>query len=176
MRPRIRRAHGRQASMGDGLDDEIWDLLRGYILIVAGGDAAAARSVIPRLERDLPNDGQAATYIWYGLRYRVIEIMERRPTPEDLHELAISTWPRLGELIHGDDRLVEDLLRSVFRFPPLRDEITGAKLIVLGSAALGALLNDPAADLDVIRPHLAEWWRRNLEDFRRQGIVGAESS
>jgi len=176
MRRRLTRAPDRDvaAPTGDGLNDKIWSVLRGFIAVAGRGDAAGVRSAIPRLERDLPNDGQAATYIWYLLRYRVIEILQRKPTPEDLHELAITTWPRFGEVVQGDERLVEDILRSVFKHPPIQEEITGAKLIVLGSAALGVLLDDPLAYLDAIRPHLAEWWRRNLEDFRRQGIVGAQ--
>ena len=178
MRPRLRRTPVQQVMVpaGDGLDDTIWATLSHFIATVGRGDAAAARSAIPRLERDLPSDGQAASYVWYALRYRAIEILERRPTPEDLHDLAISTWPRFGQIVQGDERLVEDILRSVFKHAPLQNEITGAKLIVLGSAELGILLNDPSADLDRIRPHLAEWWRQNLAHFRRQGIVGANGS
>jgi len=107
--------------MGDGLDDNIWDVLSGFIAIVGDGDLAGARRVIPQLERDLPDDGQAATYIWYLLRYRVIETLGRRPTLADLHELAIGTWPRFGEIIQGDERLVEDVLRSVFKHAPVQD-------------------------------------------------------
>lgn len=175
MKPPERRSPSRHvaASAEDGLDEQIWELLRGFMAAVGRGDASGARSAIPRLEHDLPNDGQAAAYIWYVLRYRVVEILGRKPASEDLHELATSTWPALAAIVHGDAQLVEDVLRSVFKHAPAQDDITGAKLIVLGSVTLAVLLDDPSRDLEVIRPHLAEWWRRNLESFRSQGIIGA---
>jgi hypothetical protein len=128
MKPRERRSPSRQvaASAEDGLDDKIWELLRGFIATVGRGDASGARSAIPRLEHDLPNDGQAAAYIWYLLRYRVVEILERKPASEDLHELATSTWPGFAAIVHGDEQLVEDVLSSVFNHAPAEDEITEA--------------------------------------------------
>lgn len=99
----------------------------------------------------MQNGGSAPSYQEHSLNWRT----ERRPAPEDLHVLAISTWPRFAALVHGDEPLVEDILRSVFKQLPVRDEITGAKLVVLGSVTLAVLLDDPSKDLDVIRPHLA---------------------
>jgi hypothetical protein len=30
-------------------------------------------------------------------------------------------------------------------------------------------------ELEAMRPHLAEWWRRNLEDFRARGLINPDA-
>jgi hypothetical protein len=42
--------------------------------------------------------------------------------------------------------------------------------LILGTAALGALLDDAEPELAVMRPHLAEWWQRNADEFRDRGV------
>jgi hypothetical protein len=158
------------AEPADGLDHEVWRILSTFVGAAARGDVTAARDAIPHMERGLPNDGQAGAYVWYLLRYRVVEILARRPSAEDLHDLAVTAWPRFAELVNADEHVLEDIFRSVFKFETA-GEVTGAKLIVLGSAALGVLLDDPDAGLEVIRPHLVDWWRKNRRNFEEQGII-----
>jgi len=120
-------------------------------------------------------DGQSGAYVWYLLRYRVAEILGRKPTAEDLHELAVSAYPQFSVIIKGDVTLLEGTLRSVFELESAQQKLTGGKLVVLGFAALGALLDDPKTELDRMRPHLADWWRRHSAEFRAGGAVaGAE--
>jgi hypothetical protein len=40
----------------------------------------------------------------------------------------------------------------------------------MGPAALGMLLDDPQTELTAMRPQLAEWWRRNADEFRDLGV------
>jgi hypothetical protein len=53
------------------------------------------------LENELANDGQAGTYVWYLLRYRVAEILKRRPSPEDLDELVLGAWPGFPQVMRA---------------------------------------------------------------------------
>lgn len=175
MKRRLKReATPRDAgSLGGELDADIWRILSKFIAAASRGDVNATRDAIPRLESELPNDGQAGMIVRYLLEYRVIDLLQRRPTPDDLHELAMSAWPRFAEVVNANEGMLEDLLRTVFEFAAEERKITGAAMIVLGSVALGALLSDPVAELETVRPRLETWWQRNAPDFRHRGIIGS---
>jgi hypothetical protein len=156
---------------GDGLDDANWEILCDAIAAAHRGDTAAAHAATRRLDTDVPVDGQAGTYLWYLLRYRVTEIFGHRPTQEDLRELTAISYPKFSRVIRGDSRLLWNTLRTVFKLAPDEEKVTAGQLVVAGSVALGVLLDDPQAQMDAMRPHLADWWRRSLESFRAQGIL-----
>jgi hypothetical protein len=60
--------------------------------------------------------------------------------------------------------LLEGTSRKVFDFDP-PDQMNGTTLTTVGSAALGALLDDPHADLEAMRPGLAACWRTQMHSF-----------
>lgn len=93
-------------------------------------------AAFPPSERSGETGYSSTAYIWYLLRYRVVEILERKRAAEDLRELATGRWPAFAAVVYGDEQLIEDILRSVFKLAPVQDEITGAKPIVLGSVTL----------------------------------------
>ena len=151
---------------GDGLDTANWELLCEIVTAAHQGDAESHVAALLRLERDVPADAKAGAYLWYLLRYRVAALLGRRPRPEDLHELAQRYAPKFAELIRGGQAELEDTLLTVFDFTTHGRKVKGGKAIIVGSAALGVLLDDVEVELAEMRPHLAEWWRRNEEKFR----------
>jgi hypothetical protein len=149
----------------DGLDNANWQLLREILIAAHQGDAEGHVAALLRLERDVPADAKAGAYLWYLLRYRVAALLGRRPRPEDLHELAQRYAPKFAKLVRGGQGELEDTLLTVFDFTTLGRKVKGGKAIVVGSAALGVLLDDVEVELAEMRPHLADWWKRNAMNF-----------
>jgi hypothetical protein len=104
---------------------------------------------------------EASAYLAYLLRYRLAEILTRRPTAEDLHDLAVQAHPRYAQVVTEPAGTLEDTLRAVYKMPPTGLQQSGARLFVSGAAAAGVLFDEPSADLAAIRPHLAEWRSRS---------------
>jgi len=149
----------------DGLDVANWSLLREIVIAAQKGDAEGHATALLRLERDLPVDIKAGAYLWYLLRYRVAVLVGRRPGPEDLHDLAQRFAPSFARLIRDSQSELEETLLTVFNFATRGEPIKGGRAIVVGSAALGVLLDDAETELAEMRPHLADWWRRNASEF-----------
>jgi hypothetical protein len=152
--------------LDDGLDSATWELLRESVIAAHQGDAEGHAAALLRLERDLPVDIKAGAYLWYLLRYRVAALLGRRPRPDDLHELAQRFSPKFAKLVRSGQGELEDMLLTVFNFAAREMQIKGGRAIVVGSAALGVLLDDAETELTEMRPHLAAWWRRNANEFR----------
>jgi hypothetical protein len=160
------------SSSGDELDEDIWHRLSVIFAAAHRGDPDQLADLWLKLEREVSEKGrdQAAVYLRFLLEYRVIEILGRRPTVEDLHELSISTYTRYRQVIREDEEVLEDLLGTVFKFLPPERYVKGARFMVLASAAVGVLLDDPASQLDAIRPPLARWYRRHENKLRELGM------
>jgi hypothetical protein len=157
------------APAAGGLDSLNWALLAGSVMSAHRGDAGAHVAALRRLERDVPAGARVGAYLWYLLRYRVVAMLGRRPGPEDVRELARRFWPEFAKLIRGDHSQLEDTLLTVFRFAAEDRKVKGGRAIVMVSAALGVLLDDPETELAAMRPHLAQWWRTNADEFRDLG-------
>lgn len=97
-------------------------------------------------------------------------LLRRRPSAEDLHELAVRFYPEFTRLIRGDESRLENTLLTVFGLAPEDRQIRGGMGVVMGSAALGVLLDDPETELAEMRPHLAKWWRANADEFHDLGV------
>jgi hypothetical protein len=162
----------RQARAGDadpeedGLDGLSWDVLYQSVAAAHRGDDEAHVAPLLRYEREVPHDGRAGLYLWYLLRYRVAELLGRRPGQEDLHALAGCIYPAFAKLIRGDRSQLEDTLLTVFGLAAEDRKVSGGRGVVMGSAALGVLLDDPESELAAMRPHLAQWRRANADEFR----------
>jgi hypothetical protein len=158
------------ATGSDGLDVANWDLLHESVTAAHRGDPEAHVAALRRLEREVPVDAKAGIYLWYLLRYRIAALLGRRPTPHDLRELGGRIYPEFSKIIRCDQGQLEDMLLTAFEFASEDRKVKGGRAIVMGSAALGVLLEDPEAELAAMRPHLAEWWRRNADEFRDLGL------
>jgi hypothetical protein len=84
--------------------------------------------------------------------------------------LASRFYPQFSELIRGDQSQLEDTLLTVFALAAEDRKVKAGNAVVMGSAALGVLLDNPTADLETMRPSLADWWQRNKAGF---GMAGA---
>ena len=154
---------------GDGLDGLSWDALCQSMAAAHSGNAEAHLAPLLRYERAAPEDTSAGIYLWFLLRYRVAELLGRRPGREDLQAVAERYYPQFAKLIRGDKSQFEDTLLTVFSLAPEDRKVKGGDAVVMGSAALGVLLDDPEAELAAMRPHLAEWWQANAHEFRELG-------
>jgi hypothetical protein len=153
-------------------DQELWQRLGKVIGAANRGDTRAhtAEFLLWAKEVPLARQQRAGLYLWYLLQYRITDTLRRRPTQQDLHEIALSAYPRFRQVVTADETLLEDVLRKVFEFPQLKTHIQAGQLAVLGSAVLGVLMDHPAADMEAARPHLIQWWQRNVKRFREQGL------
>ena len=121
----------------------------------------------------LAGQQQMGLYLWYLLQYRVIDELGRKASPEDLHELTLSVYPRFRELVRGSEAQLEDTFRRAFEFSPLLSPpLTAADFMIFASVALGVLLVDPSAQLAAAHPHVAAWWHRHVQRFRTEGFAG----
>jgi len=105
------------------------------------------------------------------LRHRVARLLGRRPGyGEDISQIAGYAEARFGAVI-GEPEMLKNVLLTVWKLAVPRQEVTGGPFLVVGAAALGVLLRDPAADLEAARPDLSAWWQANLEQFRAEGVL-----
>lgn len=160
------RASGPARVIGaDGLDTANWDLLCESIAAAHRGNAEAHASALRRLENDLPVDVKAGAYLRYLLRYRIAVILGHRPSHEDLVQISENFYPKFARIIRGDRSQFEDTILTVFELASEDRKVKGGRALVLGTAALGVMLDDPENELAAMRPNLAKWWQRNAEHF-----------
>jgi hypothetical protein len=170
MSRQYRRRAQAQAS-DDGLDPVRWQILCDMISAGSRGDKKAGHAATTRLASVVPENGVAATYLLYLMRHRGFELIGREPTAADLHDLAGNIYVRFARGGRADPRLLENTLKTFFDVAEQGEEVAGGMLVVAGAAALGAMLDDPVRQLEEMRPYLANWWRRNLEEIGAQGLL-----
>jgi hypothetical protein len=166
-----------EAQAGDGLDEEIWRRLEAIVGAGLAGDADEFADLWQRLEREVTDHqrGLAGIYVWYIVEYRVHEILQRRPTPQDLQQLAGTANSRFATLIRQTEASLEDTLCTVFKFASGDRQVTGGRLLVAGSAAISVLFNDTAA-LQKVRAPLARWYAAHAAKFRELGSMAPPRS
>lgn len=157
---------------GDALDVAAWGALRTAILAASKGDADAHAAVFRLWPGDAAAEGRRASlYLWYLLRYRIAEVVGRRPSPEDLRDLAVRAYPRFALLIRRDVEQLEATFRTVCESAESQDHLKGGMFLILGTAALGSLLDDADSELGVMRTNMADWWHRKAGEFRARGVA-----
>jgi hypothetical protein len=157
----------------DGVNEDVWCRLREMIGAANRGDADAHFLAIRNWPREVPAAAQQriGVYLRYLLYRKVKAILGRTPGGGDLHELALSSYPRFREMLHADEAQLEETLRKAFEFPPLRAPLQPGEFVVFGSVVLGVLMVNPKEELQGMRPGLAVWLRRNQEQFRGEGLL-----
>ncbi len=155
----------------DGLSDDVWDILRAGLTAAHEGRRTDFRDAGVALANRVPFDAQAGVYLWFMLRARVARIVGHRPAAEELREIAERAYPKYSLISVYDVNFFEDILTSVFDLAPEGRPVSDAELTIGSMLALGILMDDPVSDMEVMRPHLAAWWQRNLEGFRARGML-----
>jgi hypothetical protein len=161
------------------LSEARWQILSDAIIAAHEGDSDAMRAAAMRLETDVPAEGHAPAYVWYLLRYVIADYLGRRPELKDLQEIARYRHREFSQVVQGSARALEDELCTAFGMAGPGQEVTGGTFVVLGIAALGVLLKDPAAQLASIKPGMADWWQRKGQDMVREGVrsrVGSDEA
>jgi hypothetical protein len=161
----IKKAPRGAASSGpsDGLNEEVWRRLSEVITVAHRGDGNAFLKLLKRFDvgwSDSARD-EASSYLFYLVKYRVVEILARRPMAADLHEVAVMNYDSYAKVVREPVATLEDTLRAVFALPSVGPQQSSARLFVSSVAAAGVLFKEPPADLDAIRPHLAKWSARS---------------
>jgi hypothetical protein len=162
-----------EARCGDGLDNEVWRRLGAIIRAADIGDADEFAGLWQSLERELTDHqrGLAGVYVFYIVEYRVHDILQRRPGPADLHDLAVRASTRFERIIRPTEASLYDTLCTVFKFAPADRQVTGGRLLVVGSAAFAALTDGPSSELQAIRLPLARWYAAHAQKFRELGSM-----
>jgi hypothetical protein len=109
-----------EAGLGDGLDDEVWRRLEAIVGAAEIGDPDEFAGLWQSLEREVTDQqrGHAGVYVFYILEYRVHDILQRRPAPSDLHDLAVRASARYQRIIRPTEASLYDTLCTVFKCAP----------------------------------------------------------
>lgn len=150
------------ADANDVIDATNWSILRDMVIAAHEGDIAAARAAAFRLESDVPVDEKAGTYVFYLLRRRVTDLLQRKPTAEDFRNIADRVHSREPSVLILDKKTIENAVRTVFGETDEGGKVRGADLILAGIGILGALLDDVPAEFDAMYSDLADWYRRTF--------------
>jgi len=156
------------------LDPLRWGILSEMITAAAQGDSNGVHNAASRMGGEVPDDGVAGTYLWFLIHYHVPRLIGHPPTAADLYQLARRIHARFTQAVppaRRDHTLAERALRTFFDFAVEDEQVNGGLLVITGAAALGVMLDNPLAQLQVMKPYLADWWRQNLDDFRDQGLL-----
>jgi hypothetical protein len=165
-RPELSGSSRPSGGPADALDERKWQILTDGVSAAREGQLDFAQVATRRLASQVPFDSQISAYIWWLLRYKAVDIAGGRPTESDLHAIAERFGPRFRALVRDDGDLLEDTLLTVFSLGSGEREVTAARFLVAGMAALGVLMDDPAAEMLALRPDLSRWWERNLEKIQ----------
>ena len=152
------------APSADGLDDEVWQRLVDLMSAANEGDTRAWLAMGKHFDDGLSDDRKRESnlYVWFILRFRVIELVQRRLTAGDLNAMALRAFPKYTKILRLPVIFLEDTLRTSFRMPSIGEQPTDNYLFLSAIAAAGVLLEDPAADLVSIRPRVARWRFRDV--------------
>jgi len=165
----------RGGGAGDGIDEVAWNRLRALVAAATRRDAVgfAQTGLWQPPGFGLAGHQRTGVYLLYLLWSRVREELQTsQPTTEQIHDLAVRTYPALREIperVPQED--LEETLRSAFEMPALGARPKPGQMNVISAAAVGLLLDDPEQYLAQIRPRVASWWKRNHASFVRQGLT-----
>jgi len=149
-----------------GFDEREWLALKAVLVAARSGDREAYAEQLYRLDAVARMSGKPGIYLWYCLRYRVIQILERIPTESDLMKIAKRVRPAFRVLLDLDPSVVLEILETVFERRPGSPRVQGTYLVLSASGALGPLLDNVEQELDEMLPHVKAWYLENAEEFQ----------
>lgn len=162
------------ARAGDGIDEVAWSRLLLLASAAHREDAGAYAELLTWEPPDfgLPGQHRTGVYLLYLLNHQAKEVLaNNKPTAEQLHFLADTTYPRFRRILGRAEQVqLEETLRTAFEMPPLAAGITPAEFTVFAAAVVGLLLDNPGQELAFVRPRVAAWWKRNHDNFVREGL------
>jgi hypothetical protein len=150
-----------------GLDSVIWEVLCDIVTAVKAGTPDEFLEALNRFADRLSIQSQrlCGYYIYSLLKIRLQTMLGVAPNDAQLDAVASSARPRFRLFLPSEASSLEDVLRTPFGLQ--RSEIEGARYTFCAFAALGALLDDPARELEAMRPALDAWCAKGAATIRR---------
>ncbi|WP_326837376.1 hypothetical protein VSH64_21190 [Amycolatopsis rhabdoformis] len=124
-----------------------------------GCDIAKFRASASRLEHEVPVDEKATRYVTYLLWRQVKDTLGRQPADSDFEIVAHRAHERVSQLLKVTPGDLEGVVRVVFGRSFEGFTVSAGDFILMGSAILGSLMENPVSDLGKIYPKLEEWYR-----------------
>jgi hypothetical protein len=115
-------------SSADGLDETVWEKMSRILAAAHKGDRTAFVSASEQLTQSMPLEKHrlAGAYVLYLLQYRVIDMLGRKPTQMDLHDVAVRHSVKFSApLTAVPDGVLEDTLRTTFKLASPDREVKG---------------------------------------------------
>ncbi len=112
----------------------------------------------------------ASLYARFLLKGAILLALDRRPTDQDLRSIAAAVQPRLAANFRIDVETALGALETAHDIEGDGRKVRGSDFLVLAAAILGAMLQDPEAELVPLREALAAWAKNNEEWLRE--VVG----
>ena len=150
-----------------GFDEREWLAVKAVLVAAHAGDREAYAEQLLRLDAVARMSGKPGSYLWYCLRYRIVETFDRLPLQSELKVIAAQVAPAFSSLIDLDQSLILELLEVAFDFRQPSSRIEGSYLVVVASGVLAPLLDNVDRELDAMLPDLKAWYLANTEKFRK---------
>jgi hypothetical protein len=141
---------------GSPLDERLWMSVRKIVLPFHYGDTELGELELLNVnENSMDVKRRFAAILMYLLIRLIIERCGSRPTPADREELVRSGLASFKVNIRDDGTRFREVVDHVVE----RKRVMATQdIVVLGSAAIAAILPSPAEDaLDSLRPRLMSW-------------------
>jgi hypothetical protein len=148
----------------DALDDRVWGEVVELASVARGGDRYAFVRAVEGFSQKEPLSEQrlAGLYALYLLKLRVISLLGRKPTTDDLAELALTHQDDFRSLAPGPKfDLLLDVLRTAFVMNPAGLPEGPGAFFVGCLIAMAVLTEEPARDLAELKPSFARWCEKH---------------
>lgn len=147
------------------IDATKWSAIRDMIMAAHVADISSFYSKSLHLN-DLVKaeqvDEKAGLYVVFLLWQRVMDVHGGRVKSGDFHGIAERMHGKISNVLKVNLSDVENVIRTVFKRADKGNQITGARLIIIGTATLGALFEDLPNELDALYPSLAQWYEETF--------------
>jgi hypothetical protein len=144
--------------LDDGLGQRAWDLTYHLVLAADSLDSFAHVDAYMRLMGEEKKRG--ALFVYYLTMHRLTNGFSKKLSAGEIHDVASSLFPEISALIKVGVSKVEDLLLTYCDLATPKQEVGGSDAVLIGSAVLGVILENPTSDLETMRPDLAEWFAK----------------
>lgn len=154
--------------MSDGLDDKIWRRTVKVIEAAHRGDVKAHTDEWRSWDQELSIQERRRMewYIRYLLGLWLHRYLRADYDAAKLRAIADTAFPRTVLIVKVDvDRLCE-VFRDALNISEPEDTMRGVAVDMIASAALGALLQDPAQELEQMRAPLAAYRAKYADELR----------
>jgi hypothetical protein len=165
---RSRRDSDSQPHFGR-IDEDLWKKTVRALLVARGGKhddyLAAVRELTDGL--DDVRLRLAGLYLVFMIRFWISSLLGHAPTDADIPELSNSVRASYHRLISSGVGLLDATVCTACDLATPDERVRGGLFQIRAIAILGLLLEDPVADLRVIKAHLRQYCETDEANLRR---------